>query len=465
MPTIGPVPLAVASNRGPVSFGYDEATGLVARRAGGGLATTLGPGVEAHGALWLASAVSDADRAAADAGIVHAEGFRLRSLVTPADEYRMYYDVVANGTLWFLHHGLWDLPRRPRFDRSWWNAWDAYVRVNHQFAVAIADQVDDGGTVLVQDFHLSLLCGELAKLRPDLRTAFFAHTPFCTPAELRVLPDEVAERILSGIAAAGACGFHTARWAAAFDACCSERLGRVPTTFVSPAAPDATELRRVAGSAACAGELEHLDRLVGDRRLIARVDRIELSKNLLRGFAAFDDLLEQRPSLRGEVVFAALVYPSREGLAEYRAYRREVESMVQAINDRWATPGWTPIILDTTDNYPRSVAALRRYDVLLVNPIRDGLNLVAKEGPLVNERDGLVALSPGAGVWDEIGHLTVEVHPFDVVGTSDALGTALDVRGPDRVAQAGALCHAAVARSPFDWFDEVLSAARRPADT
>ncbi len=171
---------------------------------------------------------------------------------------------------------------------------------------------------------------------------------------------------------------------------------------------------------------------------------------------------EQRPALRGEVVFAALVYPSREGLAEYTAYRVEVEAMVQAINEKWATSAWTPIILDTTDNYARSVAALRRYDVLLVNPIRDGLNLVAKEGPLVNERGGVVALSPGAGVWDEIGDHTVEVHPFDVVGTSDALGAALDLSPADRAGQAAALAAAAAARSPMDWFDEVLAAARRP---
>jgi trehalose 6-phosphate synthase len=458
MSITGPVHLAVASNRGPVSFDYDENGALVARRA----ASTLGPGVERHRALWLASAVSDADRDAARAGVVDAAGFRFRSLVTAADQYRMYYDVIANGTLWFLHHGLWDLPRQPLFDRRWWAAWDAYVRVNHTFAKVIADEVVDGGTVLVQDYHLSLVCGELAKLRPDLRTAFFAHTPFCSPAELRLLPDEVVHSILSGLAAAGACGFHTSRWAAAFDACCEERLGHVPATFVSPAAPDGDDVARVASSAACAEELRHLDRQIGDCRLIARVDRIELSKNLLRGFAAFDDLLEQRAPLRGNVVFAAFVYPSREGLAEYRAYRRDVESAVKAINQKWSTAEWTPVLLDTTDNYARSIAALRRYDVLLVNPVRDGLNLVAKEGPLVNEHDGVVALSRGAGVWDEIGDHTIEVHPFDVVGTSDALGAALDLSPADRAVQAAALRRAAGSRTPIDWFDEVLAAARTP---
>jgi trehalose 6-phosphate synthase len=458
----GPVTLAVVSNRGPLSFRYDRSAGVVARRAGGGMVAALGPGVEQEGALWLSAAISDADREVANRGVVEAEGYRVRSLVIDARQYRMYYDVVANGTLWFLHHGLWDLPRRPRFDRRWREAWAAYQAVNRRFAAAVADEVAEGATVLVQDYHLALVGGELAVLRPDLRTTVFVHTPFCTPTEMAVLPDDVATSVLAGLAGAGACGFHAARWAAAFRACCEERLGRQPDTFVSPAVPDRADLVRVAGSAACADELRGLERLVGDRRLIVRVDRIELSKNMLRGFHAFDDLLETRPALRGGVVFAALVYPSREGLAEYLSYRQEVESTVRQINRKWATADWTPIILDASDNHPRSIAALRRYDVLLVNPVRDGLNLVAKEGPLVNERDGVLALSRGAGAWDELGDQAVEVHAFDVAGASEALATALDLPADERAERAAALRQAASRRRPTDWFADLVTAARRP---
>jgi trehalose 6-phosphate synthase len=236
----------------------------------------------------------------------------------------------------------------------------------------------------------------------------------------------------------------------------------VPATFVAPAASDAGDILTVAGSPACERELSWLDDQVGDRRLIVRVDRIELSKNLLRGFYAFDDLLERHRHLRGDVVFGAFVYPSREGLAEYLAYRQEVDGLVRRLNDKWAQPGWTPILLDTVDNYPRSVAALRRYDVLLVNPVRDGLNLVAKEGALVNQRDGVLALSRGAGVWDELGTHAVEVHPFDIVGTSDSLRAALDLGSHERRRRATALRDAASARTPLDWFDDQLAAARLP---
>jgi trehalose 6-phosphate synthase len=462
MPSAGPASLAVVSNRGPLSYIRNDDGQLVAKRGAGGLIATLGPGVERNGALWLASAISDTDREAASQGVIEAEGFRLRSLVIEPERYRMYYDVIANGTLWFLHHGLWDLPRRPRFDRRWWEAWDTYVGVNREFAAIVADEVDDGATVLIQDYQLSLVGAELAKLRPDLRTAVFLHTPFCSPDELRTLPHDVTDQLLEGLAGAGSCGFHTSRWASAFLAACEQRLGRTPNAFVAPATPDISDISSVAGSPACERELAWLDEQIGDRQLIVRVDRIELSKNLLRGFYAFDDLLEQQPALRGQVVFGAFVYPSREGLAEYLAYRQEVDGLVRRINSKWATADWTPILLDTVDNYPRSVAALRRYDVLLVNPIRDGLNLVAKEGPLVNERDGVLALSQGAGVWDELGQYAIEVHPFDVVGTSDALLAALRIDPGERARRAEVLRTAAAARTPLNWFDDLRSAARQP---
>ena len=209
-----------------------------------------------------------------------------------------------------------------------------------------------------------------------------------------MLPDDVAVELLTGLAAHRACGFHTARWAQHFSACCEAVLGEVPTTFVAPAAPDLADVIGVAGTDACAEHLAELDRQIGDRKFIARVDRIELSKNILRGFLAFDELLDTRPEWRGRVVFGASVYPSRATLADYAGYTNEVHGLIDRINARWSTDDWTPILVDADDNFPASVAVLRRYDVLLVNPVRDGLNLVAKEGVTVNERDGVLALSP-----------------------------------------------------------------------
>ncbi len=422
----------------------------------------LGPGARQHDALWLATALTDAEREATGAGEIVAEGYRMRTLPIEATQFRQYYNVIANQTLWFLMHGLWDLPRRPRFDRRWREAWTSFEAVNRQFAQAVATEMAPGGIVLIHDYQLALVAGELKRLRPDVATCAFLHTPFCLPNELDVLPPAVADILLAGLSGAGACGFHSPRWAANFEACCRDRRITPPEVFVSPASVDGADLAAVAGSPACAAALRKLELQVGDRKLIMRTDRVELSKNLLRGFHAFDELLTAEPRWRGRVIFGAFVYPSRDNLAEYLGYRHEVEAVVRAVNAKWATPDWTPILLDMADDFPRSVAALRRYDVLVVNPIRDGLNLVAKEGPLVNERHGVLLLSPGAGAWDELGSHALEAHPFDVAGMAETLHLALTMPADERASRAQALKKLATARTPGDWFADQLAHARPP---
>jgi trehalose 6-phosphate synthase len=152
-----------------------------------------------------------------------------------------------------------------------------------------------------------------------------------------------------------------------------------------------------------------------------------------------------------------MVYASRQGLAEYLAYANEVEQVVDRINARWATRDWLPIVLDSRDDYSRTVAGLERYDVLLVNPIRDGLNLVAKEGPLLNQRDGVVCLSREAGAFDELAPAVEMVHPFDLDQTAAALSRALDIDTNDRAPRATHLRALAGARSPQGWLDDLLA--------
>lgn len=452
-------PVLVISNRGPVSFSFGDDGRLVAKRGGGGLVSSLGPLVRDIGATWMAAAATDADRQAAAEGVIEAEGFKFRSLAVDPAAYDMAYDVVSNGTLWFLHHGLFDLTRRPRLDRRWREAWHAYRDVNRTFADAVIAEAPEGAIVLVQDYHLALVGTWLAQQRRDLRAVHFSHIPFCEPGALRVLPSDVAEELLVGLSSHASCGFHARRWAANFEACCQETLGFTPATFVSPLSPHYDDIAALATSDDCVREQAWVDEVKGDRQLIVRVDRIEPSKNLLRGFWAFDDLLRTRTEWRGRVVFVALVYPSREGLPEYLAYRQECESVARVINDRWATPGWQPIILDTSDNFPRSIAALTRYDVLLVNPVRDGLNLVAKEGAVLNQTDGVLALSREAGAWEELSGVALEVNPFDVSGTADVLAAALTMGAGERKAHATALAEAASARVPRDWLEDLLEEA------
>jgi len=451
-------PIVLVSNRGPLSFREDNGR-LVAKRGAGGLVSGLAPLVVGTDAMWIAAALSDGDRAAAAEGVIEAEDMRVRTLAIDPTVLGQAYDIVCNATLWFLYHGLHDLSRRPLIDDGWRQAWDSYRAYNEAFAEVVAADAPADATVLVQDYHLALLGPMLRAARRDITSVHFSHTPFAPPMQMRVMPHDAATELLEGMAGHDLCGFHSTRWAADFTASCEDVLGRTPATFVTPLAPDPDDIGAVAHGAACQAAVDEIDEHIGERQLIVRVDRIELSKNLLRGFRAFDQLLRDRADLRGAVIFRALGYPSREGLPEYLAYRQEIEALADVINQRWATDDWTPIELDLRDDFPRAVAHLRRYDVLLVNPIRDGLNLVAKEGPLVNERNGTVVLSREAGIHDEMADVVLSVNPYDITEQAAALGAALDRTASERARAAAALDIVARARTPRDWLDDQIAAA------
>jgi len=420
---------------------------------------TIASALTGRNATWIAAAMSDGDREIASQGPVDVNGLELRFLDFDEETYADAYDRIANATLWFAHHGLFDRARTPVIDRSWWQAWERYRAYNTAFSEAISEVGDEGATVLVQDYHLALLGGQLAAKRPDLRTVHFSHTPFATPDALRVLPDSVVEELLTGMSGFGACGFHSNRWARSFESAFRDReAGSSPVLFVAPLVPASEEMAELERSDEGQAGAAWLDETVQGRRLILRVDRIELSKNLIRGFLAFDELLEVRPDQRGRVVFVALVYPSRENLDAYVAYREDVVATVNWINDKWRTPDWEPIVFDPSDAPERSAAALARYEVLLVNPLRDGLNLVAMEGPVLNRVDGVLALSREAGAWDEMQGGALEINPFDVSGTARVLADALDMEPAERATRAEVLRKAACRRSPADWLDSVMAA-------
>ena len=451
----------LVSNRGPLAFRMHEGR-PVPTTTGGGLAGSLRPLVEGTGASWVACALGEADRLAAAEGRFVLPGLHVEPALPDPGSYAMAYDVVSNATLWFCHHHLFDAARRPRTDRRWMEAWDAYQEVNSLVAERVADVAPPGARVLVQDYHLTLVAASLATLRPDITAVHFTHTPFADPSVLSMLPTSVSTELLAGLGAYRSCGFHSDRWARAYRACQAELRGAVDVpTFVSPLSVDPGHLAEAASDPAVIPALARIEEAVGDeaRQVIVRVDRMELSKNILRGFWAFDELLEQQPHLRERVVFVALAYPTRQGLADYLAYQDEVETTVARLNERWGTPSWTPVILEVEDDYPRSLAALERSDVLLVNPVRDGLNLVAMEGPLLNKRQGVLALSSQAGAFDLLGASALEVNPFDVTGTASVLARALAMDADERAARATALCTAITARSPQHWLDDQRSAA------
>jgi len=454
--------MIVLSHRGPYRFQRCDDGTFIARRGAGGVVSALGPLLtEKSDATWVAAALSDDDRAAVHSGVVDGIDIDLDLLDLDPVAHRMHYEVIANGVLWFLHHGMFDRIRRPRFDRRFREAWAAYVSVNEAFSDAAAGHARERDIVLVQDYQLALVPGQLKAQRPDLRIVHFTHTPFCGADDISVLPDDIATE-LCGSLASGPAGFHTQRWADAYNSAARATLGlrsNITAPFAAALGPDVAALDEVADSPEARHAAAALADTVGERQVILRTDRIEPSKNIVRGFLAYDRLLEARPGLRGRVVFVAMVYPSREGLAEYLAYGNEVEQVVDRINERWATGDWTPIVLDARDDFARSVAGLQRYDVLVVNPLRDGLNLVAKEGPACNRRDGVLCLSPEAGAFDELAPAVVKIHPYDIEQAAGALDTALAMPLDDRAMQAKQLRSLATARTPAGWLRDLVGHA------
>ena len=455
--------MIVLSHRGPYRYERVDDAGFLAHRGAGGVISALGPLLaDKAEATWIAAAMSDDDRAAMRAGATHGLDIDVRLLDLDPVQHRLHYDVVANGALWFVHHGLFDRTRRPRFDIHFRDAWDAFVGVNEVFTAAADECAAPGDVVLVQDYQLALVPGQLRTRRPDLRVVHFTHTPFAGPDDIGVLPADVAAELCASLAT-GPAGFHTRRWADAYGRSAAAVLGPgAPATppFAASLGPDVAALEEVGASRAARTAASALADIVGERLVIARTDRIEPSKNIVRGFLAYDRLLEARPGLRGRVVFVAMVYPSRQGLAEYLAYANEVEQTVARINERWATRDWTPVVLDDRDDFARSVAGLQRYDVLLVNALRDGLNLVAKEGPVVNRRDGVLCLSPEAGAYDELKPAALPVHPYDIEQCAGALETALAIPLDERAARAASLRDLATRRSPAHWLADLVGHAR-----
>ncbi|WP_152773091.1 alpha,alpha-trehalose-phosphate synthase (UDP-forming) [Streptomyces spongiae] len=457
--------ILVASNRGPVSYTLDETGELAPKRGGGGLVSGLSAIGPEAGAMWVCSALSDGDREAVRRGVGEPG---VRMLDIDADTHADAYNGIANSVLWFVHHMLYQTPLEPVFDAEFRRQWASYEAYNRAFAVALAEEAAQGAAVLVQDYHLVLVPRMLRELRPDLRIGHFSHTPWAPPEYFRMLPDDIAAKVLSGILGADRAAFLTQRWADAFTDCCHAVLGPgIPSGTrigVHGLGADADFLRARAHESDVDERIGSLREQIGTapdgspRRSIVRVDRTELSKNIVRGLLAYGQLLEDEPSWRERVVHVALAYPSRQDLKVYRDYMDEVGRVASEINSRYGTADWTPVVLHLKDDFARSLAAYRVADVALVNPIRDGMNLVAKEVPVVSDEGCVLVLSREAGAHEELGDDAVVVNPYDISGTARALHEALSMSPGERAERTKRLTAGATALPPTRWFLDQLHA-------
>jgi trehalose 6-phosphate synthase len=458
------LPVVLLSHRGPVSFDRDPATGeRTTSRGAGGLVTALS-GLAAHldEAVWVCVAAGEEDgRVAHETGDaplrlaldgeprVLGDGERserevsVRLVDVPAEVHEPFYGVVANPLLWFVQHRLHDLKTSPSIGRVERAAFeDGYVVANALAADAVVAQVEKAGgraVVLLHDYHFYLV-GDLVRQRcPEAVLSHFVHIPWPGPDAWRVLPPDMRERLLVGLLGCDVVAFHTRADARAFVLCAQELLGlpvdikamtvqcagRSVHVRVYPISIDIEALEQIAHTDASDDHLVDLDERLAGGQLVLRVDRTDPSKNIVRGFTAYELMLSEHPELHGKVQFLALLQPSRQDVPEYASYLAEIGAAATQVNARFGTGDWQPVDLRLASDMALATAAYRRCDVLVVNAVADGMNLVAKEAVVVNERDMVLALSEATGAHDELGRFAVTLHPFDVAQQADALHTAL----------------------------------------
>jgi trehalose 6-phosphate synthase len=467
-------PTVVVSNRGPVTFSRNEAGERGHSRGAGGLVTALNAVLRrSEGAVWIASAQSEEDAAVAkEPAPYEVEDLRVRLVEHDGEAYDLMYNRIANPLLWFVQHGLYDLPRSPRLGDDTRGAWEnGYVRVNRLFARAVADTVGEASssTVLLHDYQLYMtplfLREELGARAGGAFISLFVHIPWPEPDLWGVLPGYIRRGVLESLLCADVVAFHTRGYARNFMETAARVLGaeadaengtvryagREVWVRAYPISIDPAEFEELSGSEAVLEQERFVRDLPG--KLLLRVDRTDLSKNVVRGFEAFGRMLGRHPEMAGQVTFLAQLQPSRGDIPEYAAYMEAVGRTAEEVNEEHGTKDWTPVQLFMMDNFPRSVAAYKNYDALLVNAVRDGMNLVAKEAAVVNERGGVLVLSEYAGAHEELGEHALTVNPYDLDEQADALHAALTMPDDERRRRAEALRKTVLENTIYDWVE------------
>jgi trehalose 6-phosphate synthase len=476
--------IIIASNRGPFSFERLDDGSFQTRRGAGGLVTALSALAQQHEVLWVAAALSEDDRAwAVEQGSepVMVEGIRLRLLVPDPDAYEQYYNQIANPLLWFIQHQLWDTPRSPSIDGDTWNAWHhGYQAINRQFAETICECVAGAERpllILPQDYHLYTVVGLLReRLGEKVQIQPFCHIPWPGPDAWRILPAAMRDSILSSLLAADRVGFQTDKDAFNFVHSCrfylpdahapdeSHRVryrGREVIARAYPISVDSANLNALLADPETTELREALEQQLGGARMILRSDRVEPSKNILRSLQAFRLLLERYPEHLGNVQMLTLLAPSRMEVGEYQTYLKEITAEGALINADFSDGRWEPVRIIVGSNYLRVLAAMQLYDVLMVTPLADGMNLVAKEGPVVNQHHGVLVLSEYAGAYYELGEHALTVSPFDIHSTAETLHRALHMPETERRQRAEGLRRQIRQADIRRWFENQVEDALR----
>ena len=474
--------LILVSNRGPMEYHVGPNGELQPRRGSGGVVTALSGLTHYVDFTWIASAMGEGDRRAAEASGGKAvpsplpgQKVAVRFVTTARRAYHKYYNIICNPLLWFLQHYMWSSPYTPRVDAVVYDAWDAgYVYVNQQFANAIVEEAGESSLpplVMVHDYQLYLVPKMVRDQLPNARIHQFVHIPWPASSYWELLPAMIRIAICESLCCADIVGFQTMRDVRAFLDSCDSFLenatvdyrehtvtynGRTAHVRSYPISIDVDEVRQIAASHRAAEYVERLTPRLGKQTII-RVDRAEPSKNIVRGFNAYETLLDRHPELRGEVRFLAFLVPSRTHIRQYQRYIEEIDAAVKHVNERFGTDSWTPIQVFYENNYIQAIAGMRLYDVLMVNSVIDGMNLVAKEGPIVNQKDGVLVLSEAAGAYEQLRIGALPVAAADIEGAARALYQALTMPPEERKRRAQLLNDSIERENITVWIHRQLS--------
>ena len=476
--------LILASNRGPIEYYFAEDGELRCRRGSGGMVTALSSLSSYVELDWIASAMGRGDREKAQrvAGkrfkaLVDNDNLYLRFLVFSRSTYHKYYSVICNPLLWFLQHYMWNSPTTPNIDTITHDAWEnGYVPVNQAFAKAVIEEAANSKlppVVILNDYHLYLAGAYIRRQLPDVVIQHFIHIPWPSLTYWQLLPSSMRQAIFQSLCAADIVGLQTARDVHNFLRCCESSAGETEVDYerhtvrtegrlvhvrAYPISVDVAGLKKSVASARLKEYEQKLRHICGEQTIV-RVDRAEPSKNIIRGFRAFDKLLERYPEFRGKVKFIAFLVPTRSHLRLYQRYIQEITQLIEAINSKYGTEEWYPIDFFYENNYVQALAGMRLYDVLVVNAVIDGMNLVAKEGPTVNNHNGVLILSETVGAHDQLGENALTVSPTDLEGTTQALYTALTMPPGERKKRATALKKSIEKEDITDWLRRLLEDA------
>ena len=450
-------PLILVSNRGPVEHQMSGDGRPEARRGSGSVVTAFNSLVQKFEFTWVASAMSEGDRVVSENGQgLHIKSplpghqINLRYVVTPRRVYHKYYNILCNPLLWFLQHYMWNPPYNPNVDAAVHDAWESgYIPVNQAFANAViaeAQALEQAPIVIGHDYHLYLMPEFVRQGVPEAVIQHFVHIPWPTPQYWHMIPDYIIRRICESLCATDLLGFQTIGDVRCFLDTVEEfvpdvtvdrtshtvaRNGRTTSVKVYPISINVEEVQRIANTPRALDYENRLSADTGDVTIV-RIDRAEPNKNIVRGFRAYELMLTRYPELKGKVKFLAFLVPSRTHIRQYQRYMDEIQQVIQQINNNHGTDDWQPIVPFIENNYTQAIAGMKLYDVLLVNTIIEGMNLVAKEGPVVNNRYGVLVLSHSSGVYHQLADGAISVSPTDIEGTMEALHQAITMSAEDR---------------------------------